>query len=116
MQLVRIETSTNNIGFDFLTNPKIEEFMKFDREQVIPYPGFHIGEKSTFPISIFEVLLNDKILLEKRQYIQLIDVLGEIGGLLEIIYSFHLLFQIEHMIFLIASFLFVFYYFLTIIY
>ena len=51
--------------------PKIEEFMKFDREQVIPYPGFHIGEQSTFPISIFEVLLNDKILLEKRQYIQL---------------------------------------------
>ena len=43
--------------------------MKFDREQVIPYPGFHIGEQSTFPISIFEVLLNDKILLEKRQYI-----------------------------------------------
>jgi hypothetical protein len=31
MQLVRIETSTNIIGFDFLTNPKIEEFMKFDR-------------------------------------------------------------------------------------
>ena len=88
MQLVRIETSTNIIGFDFLTNPKIEEFMKFDREQVIPYPGFHIGEQSTFPISIFEVLLNDKILLEKRQYIQLIDVLGEIGGLMEIIYSF----------------------------
>ena len=88
IQLVRIETSTNIIGFDFLTNPKIEEFMKFDREQVIPYPGFHIGEQSTFPISIFEVLLNDKILLEKRQYIQLIDVLGEIGGLMEIIYSF----------------------------
>ena len=88
MQLVRIETSTNIIGFDFLTNPKIEEFMKFDREQVIPYPGFRIGEKSTFPISIFEVLLNDKILLEKRQYVQLIDVLGEIGGLMEIIYSF----------------------------
>ena len=37
MQLVRIETSTNIIGFDFLTNPKIEEFMKFDRKQVKSY-------------------------------------------------------------------------------
>ena len=61
--------------------------MKFDREQVIPYPGFHIGEQSTFPISIFEVLLTDKILLEKRQYVQLIDVLGEIGGFMEIMSS-----------------------------
>ena len=29
MQLVKIETSTNILGFDFLTNPKIEEFIKF---------------------------------------------------------------------------------------
>ena len=29
-----------------------------------------------------------KFLLEKRQYIQFIDVLGEVGGLMEIIYSF----------------------------
>ena len=27
-------------------------------------------------------------MLEKRQYVQLIDVLGEIGGFMEIIYSF----------------------------
>ena len=40
------------------------------------------------PVVIFELQLNDKILLEKRYYIQLIDVLGEIGGLMEIIYSF----------------------------
>ena len=30
MQLVKIETSTNMIGFDFLTNPKVDNFIKFD--------------------------------------------------------------------------------------
>ena len=89
MQLVKIETSTNILGFDFLTNPKIEEFIKFDRELMLPYPAYDLyDEDFYYPLTIFEIQLNDKILLEKRQYIQLIDVLGEIGGLMEIIFSF----------------------------
>ena len=89
MQLVKIETSNNIFGFDFLTNPKTEEFIKFDNELMLPYPGFDWdNEDEYYPLSIFEIQLNDKILFEKRQYIQLIDVLGEIGGLMEIIFSF----------------------------
>ena len=91
MQLVKIETSTNIIGFDFLTEPKTDEFIKFEHEEILPYPGYNIDddeENDFYPVSIFELQLNDKILLEKRYYIQLIDVLGEIGGLMEIIYSF----------------------------
>ena len=37
---------------------------------------------------MYEFVLGDKILLEKRQYIQLIDVLGEVGGFMEIVRSF----------------------------
>ena len=88
MQIVKIETSTNIIGFDFLTEPKIEEFIKFDNEVILPFPGYNFeDEESTYPMTIFELQLNDKIMLEKRQYVQLIDVLGEIGGFIEIIYS-----------------------------
>ena len=29
-----------------------------------------------------------KVLTEKRQYTQLIDILGDVGGLMEILYSF----------------------------
>ena len=89
MQLVKIETSTNIIGFDFLTEPKVQDFLKFDSESMLPYPGNDPDDIYIYyPYSIFELQLNDKILLEKRQYIQLIDVLGEIGGLMEIIFSF----------------------------
>ena len=89
MQLVKIETSTNIIGFDFFTNPKVEEFIKFDKELMLPYPGYDpYKDEGSYAFSIFELQLNDKILLEKRQYIQLVDVLGEIGGLMEIIFSF----------------------------
>ena len=91
MQLVKIETSTNIIGFDFLTEPKTEQFIKFEHEEILPYPGYNIDddeENYNYAVSIFELQLNDKILLEKRHYIQLLDVLGEIGGLMEIINSF----------------------------
>ena len=90
MQLVKIETSTNIIGFDFLTEPRTEKYIKFDYEEILPYPGYDLDDEGNtdYPAGIFEIQLNDKILLEKRYYIQLIDVLGEIGGLMEIIYSF----------------------------
>ena len=91
MQLVKIETSTNIIGFDFLTEPKTEQFIKFEHEEILPYPGYNLfddEENFNYAVSIFELQLNDRILLETRSYIQLIDVLGEIGGLMEIFNSF----------------------------
>ena len=89
MQLVKIETGTNIIGFDFLTEPKVEEFIKYDKEVILPYPGYNLDDvDNTYPTTIFEIQLNDRILLEKRTYVQLIDVLGEIGGFMEIMSSF----------------------------
>ena len=88
LQLVKIETSTNIIGFEFLSEPRVEEFIKFDKELSYSYPGYNLDdEENDSPVNVFEIQLNDKILLEKRQYIKLIDVLGEIGGLMEMIYS-----------------------------
>ena len=89
MHLVNIETSTNIFGFNFLTNPKVDHFIKYDSLEIIPQPGYNLDdETNNYPIVEIEFQLNDKILLEKRQYIQLIDVLGEVGGLMEIIFSF----------------------------
>ena len=61
MQLVKIETSTNIIGFDFLTEPKTEQFIKFEHEEILPYPGYNIDdddENDYYPISIFELQFN----------------------------------------------------------
>ena len=92
MQVVRIETSTNMIGFDFFTEPKIENFIKYDKGIILSYPGYNVlDENNTYPSTIFELQLNDRILLEKRKYVQLIDVLGEIGGFMEIIHSLFIL-------------------------
>ena len=89
MELVKIETSTNIIGFDFLTKPKTEDFIKYYSLEIIPEPGYNLDdEKNDYPICEVEFALNDKILVEKRQYIQFLDMLGEIGGLMEFLSSF----------------------------
>ena len=89
MQLINIETSINIIGFDFLTKPKEEQFIKYDSLRIFPQPGYDLDdENNNNPMVEVELTLNDKILLEKRQYIQFIDVLGEVGGLMEFLSSF----------------------------
>ena len=88
MEIVNIETSTNIIGFDFLTSPKVEEFIKYDSLEIIPQPGYDLDEEDNdYSICEIEFQLNDKILTEKKQYIQLLDILGEVGGLMEFIFS-----------------------------
>ena len=89
MELVNIETLTNIIGFEFLSNPKFEEFIKYYSIQFIPQPGYDLNDESNdYPVCEIEFQLNDKILYEKREYIKFIDILGEVGGFMEIIYSF----------------------------
>ena len=89
MQLVNIETNNNIIGFDFLTKEKTEEYIKYDTLEIIPQPGYDLDDKNNnYPVCEIEIQLKDKVLSEKRQYTQLIDVLGEVGGFMEIISSF----------------------------
>ena len=89
MQLINIETNNNIIGFDFLTNEKNEEFIKYDTLEIIPQPGYDLDDDNNeYPACEIEFQLKDKVLTEKRYYTQLIDVLGEIGGFMEIISSF----------------------------
>ena len=59
MQIFKIETSTNIIGFDFLTHPKTEQFIKFEHEVILPYPGYDLdSEYNLHPLSIFEIQLS----------------------------------------------------------
>ena len=89
MQLVNIETNNNIIGFDFLTKEKSEEYIKYDTLEILPQPGYNLDdENNDYPVCEIEFQLKDKVLSEKRQYTQLIDVLGEVGGFMEIISSF----------------------------
>ena len=89
MQIVNIETDTNIIGFDFFSKDKIDTFIKYDLFEFFSVPGYNLNdEDNNEPISNIEIQIKDSILTQKRNYAQLIDVLGEVGGFMEIISSF----------------------------
>ena len=85
IQMANIETNTNLIGFDFLTEEKSETYIRYDLVSTVPTPGY---QDNKFPICEIEIQLKDKYFSEKRIYTQLFDVLGEVGGFMESISSF----------------------------
>ena len=89
MQVVDIETNNNIIGLDFFTKNKNERYIRYDTLEIIPQPGYDLDDESNnYPVSEIFFQLKDKMLKEKRQYIQLFDVLGEVGGFMGMISSF----------------------------
>ena len=89
MQLVIIETDDNIIGFEALSNTKTEKHLKYDTSWIMSKPIIEMeGNAFTNPsLSLNEITiqLSPTVLTQKRTYVQLIDVLGDVGGLMEII-------------------------------
>lgn len=90
LQIVNIETDEDITGLNFFTdNIRKEQYMSYDHSFLIASPLLFgdIFEGPFRPIADVTLQLNAKVLTEKRQYTQLIDVLGDVGGLMEIIFT-----------------------------
>ena len=87
MQVTNIETDEDIIGFG-LSNIKTEKYLKYDLSWIIsaPMPSniFETGD----PLCEIYVQLSEKALTQKRSYTTLIEVLGDVGGLMEVLITF----------------------------
>ena len=93
MQVTLLETEENIIGFEALSNIKTDMYLKYDHAWVISSPNIYGNYKEEpygkyAPMTNIRIQLANKVLTLKRYYVQLIDVLGDVGGLMEVIYSF----------------------------
>ena len=89
IQIVFIETDNDITGLNFLAENKVEQYPKYDNSMLIAAPGdaniiFTPGK----PVCDITMQLDQKILTTKRKYTTLLEVLGDVGGLMELIYSF----------------------------
>ena len=88
LQIVNIETDEDILGFkDFQI--RNEKYLKYDESFVHTNPR----EKDIYntpgePLCTVIIQLAGKVLTQKRTYPKIIDVLGEVGGFMEVIYSF----------------------------
>ena len=89
LQIVNIETDEDITGLNFFGDHiRKQQYTRYDSTFIITAPLLY-GDilRTGGPIADVTLQLAAKVLTEKRQYTQLIDVLGDVGGLMEIIYT-----------------------------
>ena len=87
MKIVTIETDNNIIGFESLTNLKIDKYLKYDTKTISAIPSNSLifqSEDEKNNLNEIIIQLSSNILYQKRTYTKLIDALGDVGGLMEI--------------------------------
>ena len=87
-QIVNLETNLDILGFEVLSKIKYDRFLKYDESWIIASPSPHTVEfYPGYPVCDVTIQLAAKVLTIKRANTKLIDVLGDVGGLMEFISS-----------------------------
>ena len=87
LQIVNIETDLDVFGFEEIPNKKTEKFIKYDYQNAmtkfIENDIYQTGES----FADVTIKLSDLTLIQKRKYVKLLDILGNVGGLMEVVLS-----------------------------
>ena len=86
-QIVELETDNDVVGFEGLSQIKKEKYLKYDGPIVLSrlnddYSQYKPGQA----LCDVTVQLTEQVLTIKRTYTKLIEVLGDVGGLMEVIF------------------------------
>ena len=86
-QIINIETDEDILGFEALQEIKKEKFIKYDQSVILSSvkPDIFLTGDAICDVTI---ALSEKELTQKRTYPKLIEVLGDVGGLMEVFFSF----------------------------
>ena len=86
-QVVNIETDEDILGFDIFSRIKKEKYIKYDQAIILSsLKGQDIFQSGDSIVDI-TIQLSEKELTQKRTYPKLIQVLGDVGGLMEVFFS-----------------------------
>jgi len=87
-QIVNIETDEDIIGFDMFSRIRKEKYIKYDESIILSsLKKFDVFETGDSLVDI-TIQLSEKELTQKRTYPKLVQVIGDIGGFMEVFYSF----------------------------
>jgi len=86
-QIVNIETDEDFLGFEFFSRTKKEKYIKYDESIILSSLKGNIFETGG-SICDITIQLSEQELTQIRTYPKLIVVLGDVGGLMEVFFSF----------------------------
>ena len=81
-KLADIQTERNIFGFEAFSDVKSEKYIIYDSALIMAYQTY-----PTAPVMTYNIMLKENTLTNKRSYTQFIDILGDVGGLMETIQS-----------------------------
>ena len=81
-KLVDIQTERNIFGFDAFSDIKSEKYIIYDSALIMAYQTYPGA-----PVLSYTIMLKENTLTNQRKYTQFIEILGDIGGLMEVIES-----------------------------
>ena len=87
-RIVSIETDNDVLGFEALTDIKIKKFLKYDQAMVLSHINDNTDYQYGQPLCDVTIQLDEQILTIKRTYTKLVEVLGDVGGLMEVFLAF----------------------------
>ena len=88
LKIVNLETDIDIIGFEGLSDIKTKQFLKYEESWIITSPSPHAqGLNPKYPIADVTIQLSAKVLTYKRKNTKLIEVLGDVGGFMEVFRS-----------------------------
>ena len=88
LQIVILETDKDVVGFEGLSDIETKRFLKYDESWIIAAPSPHAGGfQFGLPVCDVTIQLSSKVLTQKRKNTKLIEVLGDVGGLMEVVWS-----------------------------
>ena len=88
MQIVNLETDEDWLGFEGLSDIKKEQFLRYEESWIITAPSPHMQSlQAGKPVCDITIQLSAKVLTTKRTNTKLIEVLGDVGGLMEVVWS-----------------------------
>ena len=86
-QVVQIETDMDFLGFDEFENIKTETFLKYDEMEVMS----NLIEKDIYETgeTFCEVTIKlaENVRIERRTYTKLITIIGDVGGVMEVVFG-----------------------------
>ena len=82
-QLTNMQTENNLFGFEVFSDIKSEKYIIYHSALIIAYEVVP-GDPS---VMNYNIILKDNTVTNLRTYTQLVEVLGDVGGLMEVIHS-----------------------------
>jgi len=87
IQIVRVETDEDITGIKLNPKNNVEVFTKYQDSFVIAAPGTDEILKTGGPVCDLTLQLAANVLTQRRNYKTLLDVMEEVGGLMEFLYA-----------------------------